>query len=135
MRRLRSPSHLGRSLLLLWAYLEVWAEPFVDGSDVDGFVADGQLVVAGSDGAVYGVALLVQVRADGWRAGPAPVRRAPGLLAARQQRLLHLPLRIGQVSTAGHGYGRHEVSERWSSWPLTHLLETSHYGEWLVIIG
>src|SRR5215467_3921523 len=26
------------------AYLEVWAEPFVDGSDVDGFAADGQLV-------------------------------------------------------------------------------------------
>src|SRR5215472_15175138 len=75
------------------AYLEVWAEPFVDGSDVDGFVADGQLIVAGSDGAVYGMALLVQVRAEGWRAGPAPHRRAPGLLAARQQRLLHLLLR------------------------------------------
>jgi len=37
---------------------------------------------------------------------PPPAR----LLAARQQRLQHRPLRIGQVGTAGHGYGRHEVS-------------------------
>jgi len=119
----------------IWAYLEVWAEPFFGGSDVDGFAADGQLVLAGSGGAVYRVALLVQVRVEGWRAGPAPLRRAPGLLAARQQRLLHLLLRIGQVSAAGHGYGRHEVWGRWSSWPLAHLPETSRYGDWLVTIG
>ena len=62
------------------AYLEVWAEPFVDDSDVDGFVADGQLVVAGSDGAVYGVALLAQMRVEGWRAGLLHVGGRPGFL-------------------------------------------------------
>jgi len=62
------------------AYLEVWAELFVGGSDVDGFVADGQLVVAGSDGAVYGAALLVQVRVEGWRAGLLHFGGRPGFL-------------------------------------------------------
>jgi hypothetical protein len=41
---------------------------------------------------------------------PCPRRRPTRLLAARQQRLQHRPLRIGQVGTAGHRYGRHEVS-------------------------
>jgi hypothetical protein len=36
--------------------------------------------------------------------------RLARLLPPRQQRLQHRPLCIGQVKTAGHEYGRHEVS-------------------------
>jgi hypothetical protein len=70
-------------------------EPFVDRGDVNGgFVADGQLVVAGGDGAValepadaalHGVACFVQLRVEGGRpsAGAAlglPVADLVGLL-------------------------------------------------------
>jgi hypothetical protein len=54
-----------------------------------------------------------------------PLRWPPWLLSARQQRLQHRPLRIGQVEPPRHRYPGHEVSCRWSSWSLTHGPETS----------
>jgi hypothetical protein len=57
-------------------------QPLVDGGDVDGcLVADGELVVAGGDGAVAfeaadaafdGVALLIQLGVEGGRAASVP---------------------------------------------------------------
>jgi hypothetical protein len=76
----------------------VAGEPFVDGGDVDGgFVADGELVVAGGDGAVafepvyaalHRVPVFVAFWVEGGRpaAGPAPVFAVADLVSFLRDR-------------------------------------------------